>query len=364
VEGGQSVSSACSAVDALADWQFRTGQKSGNPNADGVVWFHDFESRAEVDQFRWTQQHQNDPADTGPRPNSVRWRGDDGVTNGCLEIWREPGSTDPSNWWRQFSPLDAQSNGRGVADPGAGGTIARKSFRPTSGGNQTSDWDGGYYGDPRYWSAHPGQFDGHDYYLQCRVKMDPNRIAGTNGTGGKLFYFTRTDRSLTSQEIVTISGRGVSGQNYFDMYRSGGGGMDQDAPGVSVHGNQPNTDYGSVGDGMCRYDNNGGRLANCWYWPAGQWATILYHVRNGTGTASSSDANTLLEVFVAKPGQTQYTRIWNQSSIDLPLDLVPGHNALICSAYMNGDALSINTGFYHRYCQIIFSKKFIPCPQA
>lgn len=350
--------------NAMSDWLFRIGQGSGNSFADGVVWYHDFASKAEVDQFRWTGGHQNDPTDVGPSPNTVRWRDDDGITNGCLEIRREPGGADPSNWWRQFSPLDAQSTGRGAADPGAGGSIGLRSFRPTSGGGQTSGWDYGYYGDPRYWSAHPGQFDGHDYYFQCRVKMDPNRIQGTNGTGGKLFYFTRTDRSLTSQEIVTVSGRDAGGQNYFDMYRSGGGGMDMDAPGVSVHGNQPGTEFGSIGDGVCRYDNNGGRLANCWHWPAGQWATILYHVRNGTGTATSSGGNTLVEVYVAKAGETEYTRIWNQPGVELPLDVVPGHNAVICSAYMNGTTLNIDTGFYHRYCQMIFSKKFIPCPQA
>ena len=144
------------------------------------------------------------------------------------------------------------------------------------------------------------------------------------------------------------------------MYRSVSPSLDSDAPGISVHGNQPGTQYGNVGDGVCRLDNSGGRLANCWAWPAGQWATIMWRIRNGT----SGGGNTLVEVWAAAPGQKQFTKIWSQPGVDLPFDpdYPQGHNALICSIYHNGE--NMPQQFYHRYDQIIFSKQFIPCPQV
>lgn len=360
VEGGQSASTACSSVDAEADWLSRT-------RGPGVVWFHDFRTDDEVNNFRWTPGYKsgNDPRAVGSTlAPLVRRITSDGITGGgCLEIVRPVGDRDGSCWWRPFSPIvggTTSGNGRGAGqdDPGAGGTLAAQPYSPTDGGGQIAGWGRrGFYG-----TSGSGPFDGDEYYLQVRVKMDPARITGGNesSTVGKLFYFTRTDRSATDQEIVVYSGAPFAGQNYFRMYRSVSPPLDGDAPGVSVHGNQPGTEYGTVGDGVCRVDNSGGRLTNCWHWPSGQWATVLWRIRNGT----SGGNNTLVEVWVAGPGQTQYVKIWNQPGVDLPFDAnhPNGQNALICSIYQN--ARNMPRQFYHRYDQIIFSKQFIPCPQA
>jgi hypothetical protein len=353
----------------VADWQSRIG-------GPGVVWYHGFESDNEVNNFRWTPTIGNNPqgVTTPSYTGLVRRITTDGSDKGsgvsCLEVVRLSGSSDGSDWWRPMSPLvggTTSGNGRGVGqnDPGAGGTIIPRAFSPTQGGSQTAGFSPGRYGNSIYHGE--GGFDGTEYYLQMRVKIDPLRWQGINANAvyGKLIYLTRTDRSLTDQEINTETARIIGGNSYFSMYRSGSPGLPQDPPGVSVHGNQPGTQFGTVGDGVCRFDNNGGRLANCWFWPSGQWTTVLYHVRPGTSTgplgSSSGNNDTLVEVWVAVQGATSYTKIWEQAGVDLPFDNFHGHNAVIASIYEGGEP---GTGWYHRYDQIIFSKQFIPCPQV
>ena len=165
-------------------------------------------------------------------------------------------------------------------------------------------------------------------------------------------YLTRTDRSLTSQEIVTVSGQVRGDQNYFSMYRSGSPPLESDPPGVNEHGNQPNSELG-----YCRFDNSGGNLKNCWAWSGG-WDTVLYHIVPGR----SSNNDTRIEVWAAHEGETQYTKIWDQPNANVPFDGVQGYNALICSAYQNAAETSVS--IYHRFDQIIFSREFIACPQA
>jgi hypothetical protein len=350
--GGGGTGGAGAGGNAL-DWEARIA-------GPGVVWHHDFDSDAEVNAFRWTPAYGsgNDPlAVGGDLANLVRRVPDDGVAgDGCLEIVRPPGSDDGSVWWRPFSPIVGTGNGRGVDDPGANGTIEPQPYLATDGGNEVSTWgDRGYYGKPN-----TSAYDGGEYFLQVRVKMDPARIAGGNEDVevGKLFYFTRTDRSATDQEIVVYSGAPAQGENYLRMYRSVSPALDTDPPGVEVHGNQPGTELGTVGDGVCRIDDDGGRLANCWHWPAGEWATVMWHVRPG----ESGNNDTLVETYVANPGETSYTKIWNQPGVDLPFDpdFPQGHNALIASIYHNGE--NMPQQFFHRYDQLIFSKEFIPCP--
>jgi hypothetical protein len=353
---------------AEADWLLRSGQNVSSPQP-GVVWFHDFRTAAEVNQFRWTGGYSggNDPLAVGansqaPFPGNTRQIMSDGIAGtggGCLEIIRHVGSGgDTSEFWRPFSALRSPGNGRASHDPAAGGTIALKTWAPSDGSTTTRFWSGGFYGHVDYHAGDPGQFDGTEWWLQARIKMDPNRAAANNPQTGKLFYFTRTDLSLTSQEIVTESLERIGTDNYFSMYRSGSPPLEQDSPGISTHGNQPGTEYGTVGNLVCRFDNNGGRLANCWKWPAGQWCTLMYHIRAG----HDGSADTLIEVWVQEVPGTAPIRIWNQPNTPLPFAVHMGHNALIISGYMN--QLSVGTQFYHRVTQLIFSKQTIPWPQV
>lgn len=204
---------------AEADWQLRI-------SGPGVVWYHDFRSDAEVDAFRWGSDP-DDPGNSGNnpndvvKPNTIYRQTADGITGGgCLEAFRPAGGSDGSSWWRPLSPMASPGNGKATDDPGANGTISVQTWAPTQGGDQTANWNIGYYMNPDYQGGFAGQFDGSEFYFQARVKIDPQRIEGTNGNGGKLFYITRTDQSLTSQEIVTESAQQAGSLNYFSMYRS------------------------------------------------------------------------------------------------------------------------------------------------
>jgi hypothetical protein len=325
----------CPSGDAEADWQARI-------TAPGVVWYHDFRNKAEVDNFRWTAGIQNDPNDASSSDRgSVNWQTGDGITGGaCLETLRKAGSNDGGNWWRPLSALNGAGNGRGIDDPGNSGAIPVKSWAPIQGGNQTSSWSDGYYGHPDY---HSSNFDGHDYYIQARVKLHPNRPE--EPSGGKLFYFTRTDRSLTSQEIVTKSLHNGSsvGDAVFFVYRGGSFPLSGDPPGRV----QPNSEY--TGDDF-------------WRWPFNEWVTLLYHVKGGL----DGNSDTLFQVWVDWDGNrkvNEYIKIWDQPTVDLSYgDGFPfGHNAIIASGYMNG--ANFSQDIWQRYDQMIFSTRPIACPQ-
>jgi hypothetical protein len=380
---------------AEADWKLRSGQDSANPQP-GVVWYHDFRSDAEVTNFRCSNNSGqgagapggwNDPLGRDQRSQYCRRITTDGITGACMEILRPAiamsridGGTsyEAPHWIRQFSPLNGASNGRGVADPGAGGTITPRSFTPTQNGSQTSGWSGGWYANSVYHNLPNGDYDGTEYWIQCRVKMDQRRLGnGNTEETGKALWVTRANASATDQEVIIESGgrNGGGPTNYFGMYRSIGPNLEDDAPGIAVHGNHPGTQYGTVGDGLCRLDNNGGRLANCWYWPPDQWVTVLWHIRPGTNAntfvysnsnTAAGNSDTLIEVYVAAQGVQNYTRIWYQPNADIPFDVHWGHQVLYLSTYCNEEPPTgtLPNPFYIRFCQLIFSKQYIPVPQV
>ncbi len=334
---------------AESDWNARIS----DPN---VVWYHDFRSDAEVNAFRWTNGYGsgNDPLAQGSNATYVRRITSDGIDagggTGCLEIvWPSSGQYGNSNWWRPFSPLTGASNGRGVDDPAANGTITIRSHVATNGGNQTSTFLYGYYGDPDNWSSWPGRFDGGDYYIQMRVKMDPARItAGLNPGGnqfGKLLYLTITPFSASAQEINTESYQpGFAGRNYFSMYRSVSPPLENDTPG---QGNQPGNAAGIVwfADSSAN---------NAFYWPSpAKWVTLLYYIKPMITEKNA----TVVRVWKAVAGETSYTKIWDQTVIPLPYEF-PGYpfgqNAFLFTSYQN--QLVANNGFYHRMAQVIFKK--------
>jgi hypothetical protein len=78
------------------------------------------------------------------------------------------------------------------------------------------------------------------------------------------------------------------------------------------------------------------------------------------GTGGS---NTVIETWAQEAPGGPVRRVWNQTNVPLPFDVRQGQNAVILSAYMNRfQGNRINTQFYHRWTQLIFSKQFIPFP--
>jgi hypothetical protein len=120
---------ASAALSLEQDWQNRINQP-------GVVWFHDFRSANEVNNFRWTPGYGsgNDPlSNSGAQAAGCRRITTDGITGACLEIERLAGTSEVSYWWRPFAPIQGGTttgNGRGAGqhDPGANGTISAKAY--------------------------------------------------------------------------------------------------------------------------------------------------------------------------------------------------------------------------------------------
>jgi hypothetical protein len=340
----------------------------------GVIWYHGFQSDNEVNNFRWTNALGNDPlAVGGHNATLVRRVTDDGFDKGtgpcCLKITHPNGSNDGSHWYRPFSPIvggTTTGNGRGAGqnDPGAAGEVAPRSFNPTSGGSQTATHFDGYHGSSQGGNG-PWTYDWFEWWFQCRVKLDHRRWQGAANLGvdsGKLFFFTRTDRTNTDQKIIveTLRWNSSTQTNHFGMYSLSGGdlSLDQHAPGTSVHGNNPGTQFGGVGNGLCRVESGPGDIANCWSWPdPAEWVTLMWHCVPG----SNGGSDTLLEVFAAYRGDTSFTRIWRQNNANFIYDpdRPQGHNAVVASCYENG---SVMTEFDQSYDQAILSRSEIACP--
>ncbi len=167
---------------------------------------------------------------------------------------------------------------------------------------------------------------------------------------GKFTFQTRTDLSLTTQEIVTYSGALANGENYFRMYGGGSSSPLDQKNVVSGQGQQPGSELG-----VCAISSSPGR---CWAW-SGSWDTVMYHIVPGRADVAESR----IEVYAAHQGETTFTKIWDMVWVnDYGSGNPFGYNALICSTYNNGN--NCPSDFWHRYDQIIFSKSFIPCPQA
>jgi hypothetical protein len=340
-----------------------------------VVWHHNFDAAAEVNQFRWTGGYNGgqDPLAKGSGGNLVSWQSSGGVGGGgFLRLTYPMGNAagrGNSSWWRPFNPLTGATNGRGVADPGAGGTIAPTSFNVSDGSSTLYGWGGtasnpGWYGSPTDQAKNPSKYQGNNFYLQVRV-----RRSGTPGAPpdsgqysyitGKSVWLTTTNNSYTAQELVTygqsVSNNDVAGQmSRHNVY------VGQNFN--SLSGGQPNATVttSNTDGGDWRY--------------SGGWDTLLYHITPGTPAGTGSN-RTRVEVWAQHdpelvPSEAgQYTKIWDvqysqnydggTNSIGSPG--LPGWNALILAIYHNGSAFNTSS-FSFDYDQVIFSKTHIPAP--
>lgn len=342
--GGGTASTPCASPTAAADWASRIA-------GAGVVWYHNFDSKAEVDAFRWTGGYRggNDPLAVGDADaRYVEWVPSGGADGGgYMQLTRNSSSMDGNCWWRPFSPLTGASNGRGQDDPAAGGTLTLGTYVATDGGAQGLNWAQASNAKPG-WYGHPSDqntfYDGHDFYLQIRVMADPRRTAPGNIEVGKFTSFTTTNNTYTNQELVTYGGNWE-------------GSAEIGKP--NIHNVYQGFNYAPLADVSSGTRNP---VSPKWAYSGG-WDTLLYHVvpgRNGVNEAR-------FEVWAAHPGETAYTKIWDATypaHYDGSGNTVggvgrPGWNAMLCWIYHNGASMST---FWQRYDQLIFSKQFIACP--
>jgi hypothetical protein len=237
---------------------------------------------------------------------------------------------------------------------------------------------GGHFGHSSYHAGSPGQFVGTDYYVQYRVKFHPNRFNPEEPIGKMLMLVTNYVTPM--QEIVTSVRTDYGGGWYF-MYTSVGSSFNsfldssqQQTGGASLQPGGAYNDTCKVGIG-----NQAGNGTACFKWPTNEWVTVLIHVIPGRQyvvanvTNQSNPRDTGIEVWIARSGQTSYTKIWEkfdyvwfyQSEYFGGAPQPFGWNWLNFSPFTGGAVAvpSVN-GWYHRHDQVIFSNQFIPCPQV
>jgi len=311
-------------IDKEQDWQARI-------SGPGVVWYHNFASKSEVDQFRENGALVYNPDNTVAAGSGYISGGctridSDGITGGgCLQILRLAGDLDAENWYRPMSPLSAPGNGSTTDDPADGGTIPLDAGGAWGPPTRTPDWKAGNYG-----PASTGDWEGSEFYVQYALKVSSSRLVGDK-FGGKVQYITRMDRSLTAQELVTSYDYNVE---EWRIYKGGTG-----------------TLSGDIGNPLHYFD---------------EWVTYLVHVVPGDEVdPSGSDqggSNTRVNVYRHRAGEAGYTHIFarNDLAIDYSNAYLKAWNAIILSGYFNG--FTFPEDFYQRYDEVIFSKQYIPPP--
>jgi hypothetical protein len=340
VAGGTSATTTCPAVTA-ADWQTRIA-------APGVVWYHNFDTDAEMNQFRWADGFSggNDPTAASPGAGYMIRVPSGGPGNAPYIQITNPGTGEPKvNWWRPFSALAAPGNGRTTSDPGAGKPI--RTWAPTSGSSTLNQWGQDYYGPSTYQQP---------FYIQLRVMSDPRRFSSgyTSVTNvGKKFYLTTTTKTLTSQEIVTYSGSQIQ-----RMYVGGSPPLETldtlGRPGQQV-GGQLSTYPGGP---YCDANSNPGK---CWAFSTNAWDTLLYVITPGSQSGTGATVTSGIQVYAANAGVTTYTKVWDELFTH-QWDQAGqyGWNALTLNVYQNN--LTFPGQFWQSYAQIIFSTQMIACP--
>lgn len=346
-------------------------ERAADPN---VVWFHDFSSAAEVNQFRWTGGYGSgqDPLANGDGSEFIAHVASGGADGGGFLRATYPAGSDSgrgnSYWWRPFNALTGATNGRGSNDPGAG-IITPTAFSASDGNGVIYNWtlnqsNPGWYGHQSNVDANPGKFQGTDFWMQIRV-----RRAGTPGAPpdappyssitGKHVWFTTTQSSYTTQELVTY-GQSVDNGDTVGV--------------LSRHNVYSGQNFTGLGSGQPNATLSISNLSLNWRYSGG-WDTLLYHVTPGTSGGTGAN-RTRVEVwaqhdpalFPAEAGV--YTKIWDvtySQSFEGGTGgaggaSLPGWNAMILGCYHNGSVFA--SSFNFDYDQIIFSKATIAAPTA
>ena len=353
-------------ADALEqDWLARK-------NGAGVQWAHDFRDPAEV--TKWIArdgagglQYDSDGV------LCVRRIVTDGITGGaCLELLVPTNGTMGTRWARPFQPM-----------PGDVGYVSDGTWRTV---DIAYDWkDYGYqfrrgcYGHPDHWEEASGtgidglNFIGHDFWIQFRYKVSSSCFSPsqTEGLSGKLAFVDVAVGGAGNQELVVQSP--IYGSKRFTMYTNFGSrsnsSLNAGQSSADLAGSyQPGGEYAAT----CNYAGN---FASCWQWPTDEWVTVLMHITpghdNGSGdnpdmASTGNYKDTGIEVWIARYGDTEYTKIWEKMdyvwSYGSPYGNPNGFNCFVASTYMNNVASAVS--WYRRFDQVIFSKNFIPCPKV
>lgn len=349
VRSGTSVTSNCGA-DAHSDWLARS-------TGSGVIWAHEFSSDAEIEKFL---------APSVDRSRVVRAAAGGPGDFGYLRCLNPAGVPAGGNIWER--PLSAL--------PGEPGYEVGPDFDRTA-HYVYGRWQRGYYGHPDYWNEFPGQFAGHEFFMQMRIRVSRGRWT-TAHEGGKVIWFADTGYT-PAQEF--------NGQALYDgrfaAYINFGASNANVAYSPQVtppSGQKQSWQAGGEYDGRCVWTVGQTYPSDCWKWPgylsalrAGEWVTFLVRLKLGHECGSFTNPiaganDSEVEVWVAEEkdlpsnGGQGYRKLidrkdalWVYTS-----NRVKGLNSLRCGAYFNG--FVFKEGWEQNFAQLILSKSYIPCP--
>jgi hypothetical protein len=395
--GNQSISLPLKALSLTAQVPVITQVTPSPPNASlaqadffkrstapGVVWAHDFSTSSEFDAFKYP----------GSDPAKVFWISD-GISGGAVRCRVPAGGICQGGWERPFSPLNSPGNGKATPDPALNGTLARKTWVPSS--SQLGLWADGYYYHPDYLSTatnpirgdggsggfHADSIPGWDFYIQARVRMSAGRFLPGQPDGKLLMILTSGDGptgGLGTQQPRTLNQELVVKSNpsaVYQMYTNFGNRTNSHL--TSIQGSsgtgefQPGADYSAT----CLIGSD--TTTQCWNFPADEYVTLLIHVKPGHDggggdnpvMAGNPNNDTWVEVWVARRNEREYTKIWEKKdyvwSYGTTDPWPQAFNAIAVNAFMNATGATANaipeSGWDHDLAQMIFSREFIECPQ-
>ena len=350
---------------AAADWAART-------NAAGVLWAQRFQSATDV--TRWQTA---DPM-VGQTFESGR-----GIISGdgCLRqtvLQRAVAGGGPAIAWRRpLQPQPGDINQPGVP-VGSGASCLSLWNSAIMHGIMHPDYNGVPVGSP----ARTGIMLGSDLYLQFRVRYSPGHFA-SGMPYAKMMYVTCNYQD-PSQEYVLRSTSYIGGSDFNraiptmytsweQMFNSGLEDPQSNGPGFGLK--EPG--YSAT----CAANNPAG----CWVWPEDQWVTVMLHLKPGHqygSTTLSSPANdasrdTQIEMYVALPGATSYTRIFSKLNYvwafddgsqngSSPAGRHPyGWTWMQFNPYTGGNQWAAQSAdSYNEFDQVICSLQPIACPQV
>jgi hypothetical protein len=338
---------------AALDWLARA---AGN----GVVWAQRFTASADVTKY----MNYGGSSIIAQTPYCHFLSSDGVLGDGCLELFQPANdATQPASWGKPFSPIA----GVDVNKPGLA-TMADFSQVVASGIFDDAN-QGGYFA-----KTAGAKVIGNEFYLQYRCKYSANRFDAPIITGKNL-NIGINKWGTPNQEIVTDCQTDYGGA-WFKMYTNGGNAWNtsltdpQSASGNTNDKIQNQPPYAST----CIIGNFPGLSNNCWCYPRNQtWSTIMFHVIPGSQNVGTNLSNPsqpkdqTIEVYVAKAGETTYTKIFSKTDFQFEFDtrgIVQGYNWAAFTSYNGGNQqTAVPQDYWHRYDQIVLSTQFIPCPQ-
>ena len=372
---------------AEVDWQLRS------TGAD-VVWAERFPT--ETDALRHVA------ASTSATLDDNVFVPDDGVIgDGCLSQITPAGETYSGSWGRPLGPIPGDINNAGLPIAPIVQSNPTWFTTPSLTSVGRVNYRGGQFGHPDYllgglgcpYYPADGDFIGHDFWVQFRIKFSVGRWTDPTEPGGKICNIEQ-NHSNPRQEIVLSSGNAAVntsvspgqvvgppppyGSGWLEAYSDYGNNQPRTFNSENGHTEIQNGEWGPTcyeGTSPIGWNSTTPGPKGCFCWPEGVWITVLQHVTPGhvqtadTGysvwvdwdQANNQKSNTYIPIHSIN----NWSLFFGTNSYVNEDPQPYGYNYMALLAF-NGGANQVpsTNGYYHRIDQVICSTSMIPCPQV